>query len=531
MSRITSSVGLITGIPIEETVKKLMAVAARPRNLIASRNESLTAEKTAVQQLSSLVLALRFEVSQLGQKSLFSAKSITSSDAAALTASIETGASPAVGNYLFTPIQTAAAQEFLSRSFDTEEKVGAGSFTFRVGGFVDQGISLSELNAGSGVARGSIRISDRSGASAVIDLSSARTVEDVLEAINNDTTINVTAVAAGDRFQLIDNTGGSGSLSVQNVGNSTTATGLGLAGINVAASTAAGSDVFSLHSNSPLASLNDGSGVQLKSGNDLSISLKDGSTLQIDLGEADTLGKVLAAINAANPAKLSAAIAGDGNRIQLTDLTTGGATFSVTNVGSGTAATDLGLTVGATGGTITGRRLVSGLRDTLVSSLNGGRGFSQLGQISITNRSGVQSTVDLVGAETLGQIVEAINSQANGVTAAVNSARSGIVLSDITGATAGNFIIADGDANQSATALGIAANVAGTSVNSGSLNRQTVSAATPLTSLNGGRGVRANDIKITDSAGNLGAVDLNPTGNVARTPSKRGSTTRVMDWC
>ena len=39
MSRITSSVGLITGIPIEETVNKLMAVAARPRELVVEPHQ------------------------------------------------------------------------------------------------------------------------------------------------------------------------------------------------------------------------------------------------------------------------------------------------------------------------------------------------------------------------------------------------------------------------------------------------------------------------------------------------------------
>src|SRR3989304_1488766 len=86
MSRITSGVGLITGIPIEDTVNKLMAIAARPRDLLSGRNQALGSEKAAVQQLASLVLALKFEASQLGNKSLFSAKTITSSDPAALAA-------------------------------------------------------------------------------------------------------------------------------------------------------------------------------------------------------------------------------------------------------------------------------------------------------------------------------------------------------------------------------------------------------------------------------------------------------------
>ena len=112
---------------------------------------------------------------------------MTSSDTAALAATLATGGTPAVGNYLFTPIQTASAQQLLSQSFAADATVGAGSLTFGTGGFVDQGISLDELNGGDGVQRGKIRITDRSGATAVIDLSFARTVDDVLAAINDNT--------------------------------------------------------------------------------------------------------------------------------------------------------------------------------------------------------------------------------------------------------------------------------------------------------------------------------------------------------
>src|SRR6185503_15321387 len=126
--------------------------------------------------------------------------------------------------------------------------------------------------------------------------------------------------------------------------------------------TATGSDIFAIHSETALSFLNDGTGVQLRSGNDLSAQLLDGSIVNIDLGSAKNLGDVLTAINAASPTKLSAAISSDGNRLELKDLTTGVGSFSVANVGSGTAATDLGLTKTAVGDTITGRRLVSGLK-------------------------------------------------------------------------------------------------------------------------------------------------------------------------
>ena len=52
---------------------------------------------------------------------------------------------------------------------------------------------MRELNGGAGVQRGKIRITDRSGAVATIDLSFARTVDDVLQAINSNEDISVTA--------------------------------------------------------------------------------------------------------------------------------------------------------------------------------------------------------------------------------------------------------------------------------------------------------------------------------------------------
>ena len=49
-----------------------------------------------------------------------------------------------------------------------------------------------------------------------------------------------------------------------------------------------------------------------------------------------------------------ACVASDGNRLKLTDLTTGASTFAVANVGQGTTASDLGLTTAAVGDTISG---------------------------------------------------------------------------------------------------------------------------------------------------------------------------------
>jgi flagellar hook-associated protein 2 len=518
MAGITSATGLITGIPIQDTVDKLIAVAARPKDDLTARNKSLQGEQVAVSKLSSLVSAFQFEVNQFKSGALFNGKSVTSTNPTVLTAALQTGGKPPVGSYNFRTLQTATAQHLVSNSFASVGDLAAeGLLSFGFGGFIDTGIDLKQLNGGNGVRLGQIQITDRAGNSATIDLRAARTVDDVLHTINDSQKIDVTAVTDGDSFRLIDHTGGSGSLKVQEASGGHAAADLGLAGINTSASAATGTDVFSIQAGSKLTSLNDGTGVELQSGNDLHVALADASTLDIDLGSATTVGNVLTAINAANPAKLSATISADGNRIKLTDLTSGGGTFAVENVGTGTAATGLGLTTAASGDTITGGRLVSGLSDSLLTSLRGGAGVGTLGDITVTNRNGVPSTVHLAGSETVGDLVEAINSQATGVTAAVNGARNGIVLTDTTGASGSNLIVANADGTNSATLLGIAVNSAVASTNSGSLARQQVSRATLLSTLNNGTGVDLSDIQVVDSSGQSGVLDLNTLGSEAKT--------------
>ena len=83
----------------------------------------------------------------------------------------------------------------------------------------------------------------------MIDLSTCQTINDVVNAINSASGIQVTAAVKsdpvhGDYLLLTDNTGDSGNkgaaLQVQNVGNGTTATALGLAGVGSSGNTLTG---------------------------------------------------------------------------------------------------------------------------------------------------------------------------------------------------------------------------------------------------------------------------------------------------
>src|SRR5262249_37163933 len=145
---------------------------------------------------------------------------------------------------------------------------------------IDQGINLTDLNGGSGVQSGSIKITDRSGATAVIDLRAARTVDDVINAVNSNTSVNVQLTAQGDHFVLTEATGQTAAnLRVDNVSGGTTATDLGLASINSASGQAQGQDIVSLGRSVLLSSLNNGNGIRFDSSlPDLQVNFHDGST-------------------------------------------------------------------------------------------------------------------------------------------------------------------------------------------------------------------------------------------------------------
>ena len=57
MARIQSSIGLVTGIPITDTVDQLIAVSARPRDTLVGRTNKLQSEQLAIGELTAVVIA------------------------------------------------------------------------------------------------------------------------------------------------------------------------------------------------------------------------------------------------------------------------------------------------------------------------------------------------------------------------------------------------------------------------------------------------------------------------------------------
>lgn len=631
MGVISSGTGLISGLPIQQIVDQLIAIEARPISVLQQRVQQVQAQRTALMDINARLLALKSVATALKRSSLYESVKASSSNPSVVTASAQAGARP--GSFTFRVVSLVATHQIISRGFADRDGsgVGSGTVSIEVGnGHLDPATPLDFLNGQEGVRRGIVRITDRTGATADIDLTTAVTVREVLEAINTATQISVTASVQGDAIVLTDTSGGTGTLRVADV-TGHAAEDLGIAG-SASGSVLTGSDVMNLADATPLSSLNDGNGVRrneagddftitTRSGQSFGVSLADLLTEQTALGmlnngrgvvlgevrltnrrgqeevidlagasnvgevldrlngngiglsfrierdhllvedtfsgdipEEDrtdlriedvsgraardlgiagstsetrltgasiysirTVGDVLRAINLdpENTGLVQATISDDGNGLVLTDLTSGGGSLIVTPVTAGDetsrAADDLGLAGEAPDGVLTTRRLVAGLNSVLLRSLNGGRGITQAGSIRLTARTGEQFVVDVSTAQTLQEVLDAINAirDANDqpvFRASMSASRLGVVVEDLTGG-GGALVIEDVDGTVAAD-LGLAGTSESGRLGGVNLQRQYLSEATLLSSLNGGRGIAPGQFRITDSTGASAIVDL-----------------------
>jgi flagellar hook-associated protein 2 len=509
MGAITSSVGLISGINTGAIISQLIAIDQQPVTQLQAQIATNTAQQSAFSGFATQLSQLQSIGQSLELPTTFAASTATSSNTNALTATTTTGATN--GSFQFQVAQLVTAQQSLSTGYGSGSSlVGAGNITLTLGGgSLASQTTLAQLNGGAGVPQGQFRITDRSGNSAVIDASSSITLDDVVQQINSAQNINVHASIDDNHLVLTDETGDTtGSLTVQDVGTSTTAAALGIAG-SVTSSTLSGTDINDIGTGTALSALNNGLGVSTASSGaaDFEVTTSDGTKIDVALGGAETVGDVITALNKAGGSKFSAAIDVANNSITLTDTSGGGGTLSVAALNGSQAAHDLGLDAPASGNVINGSALIPSLDSVLIGGLHGGAGVP-LGTISITNRAGTASTVDLSGATSVQDILNDINNTAGiGVTASLNSAGNGIQLADNSGGT-GNLVVSD-VSSTTAASLGIAGTFTPSQTvdNGGDLHVQFVSANTLLSQYDGGQGVPAGSFTITAKSGAKATID------------------------
>jgi flagellar capping protein FliD len=295
MSQIQSSVGLVTGFPIQATVQKLMALNQEPVTALQTQDTTYQNQQTALEQIQALLASLEVSTNAVGQSSLYSQTNITSSNSSVLTASTDPNstATPALGNFQYTALQQAEAQQLQSNGVASDSTpLGAGSLSFRYGSTIDQPVSVDLLNGGQGISPGQIQITGRNGVTDTINLSAAQSIGDVVNAINSATGLQVEASVNGGHLQLTDVSGSTANnLQVKEVNGGTTAASLGLANINSSSSTVEGSNLLSLFNGLPTSELNSGNGVQFDPYlPDVQVQLSDGSSVDVTLHKQATAG-------------------------------------------------------------------------------------------------------------------------------------------------------------------------------------------------------------------------------------------------
>ncbi|MBC7783352.1 MAG: flagellar hook-associated protein FlgL [Burkholderiales bacterium] len=223
------------------------------------------------------------------------------------------------------------------------------------------------------------------------------------------------------------------------------------------------------------------------------IRLNDGTTEgDVDLNGADTVQDIIDRINNAAIGNITAAINPTGDGISVS--AGAGDSVTVNDVGGGATAATLGIKspvspgVGAPVNGLSINARITPLTD--LTALNDGAGVDTAGLI-ITNGTKT-ATIDLSGASTVEDVLNAINGSGTGVRAEINSDGSGL---RILNPTQGNEMRIAENGGTTAQDLGL----------------RSFGPPTKLADLNTGQGVRyvdGADFRVTDSTGVGFDVDI-----------------------
>lgn len=204
---------------------------------------------------------------------------------------------------------------------------------------LDRNTTLASLRQGRGVSPGSITVTDRAGQTATINLATAVTVGDVLDALSNDTTVQVTATLNTTTAGLTivdDNANPVGNLSITEVAGGSTARELGIAADRPGQIVGIPLEP-QLTTATPLSLLYRGQGVSLGA-----IHVTNGTlAADVDLSTARTIGDVVTAIEQSNTGvEVTLNAQGKALNVRSTDPAT---VAVVTETGDGHSAAALGI--------------------------------------------------------------------------------------------------------------------------------------------------------------------------------------------
>lgn len=295
------------------------------------------------------------------------------------------------------------------------------------------GTAIGDLHQGTGVDLGVIQVTLDDGVTpqqANVDLTTAKTIGDIktrLEQafVGGPLTLTVDVDPASQSGLRL--TPSSGTVAVGDLAGSRVAAELGISS-NSAATILGGDLNPRLTEQTLLADLNGGTGIGPLAGTGLQISLGE-EVRTVDLSAAVTVEDALNAIRQTG-LDLDVGINDQGTALSLSSRRSG-VDFSV-GENNGSTATLLGI-----------RTFTAG---TQLSELNHGRGVpvDSGSPLEITRRDGTTAQVDLSGAQTVQDVLDAINALDPGVlVASLNTVGNGISLVDNDGVSTGPLIVAE----------------------------------------------------------------------------------------
>ena len=286
MGTISSGIGLLSGLDFNSLIGQLIAIEAAPRDRLLTRIGDIDAQRTAYLDISARISAMLSQVNLFAKRSFFLANSVNSSNTDVLNVAAGSDAIP--GSYSFIVRSLATTHQLISRGFTTPDaQLAPGEILIEsADARINGQTRLDELNGYHGVHRGSFELIDGDGNSAIVNISDAVTLADVIDRINA-AEVNVQAEVYGDGLVMSETNGG--ALRVREVDGGHTAEdlGFGLGHTYDAGGRIEGGNLVYLADSTPLSALNDSNGVsRARAGGDFTIN-----GITVELGEilkADT---------------------------------------------------------------------------------------------------------------------------------------------------------------------------------------------------------------------------------------------------
>jgi flagellar capping protein FliD len=523
-----------SGIDTQKVLDSIIKAKSRPIDALNDRISKAKDQKSAFLDINSRLLSIQETAKRLSSGASFNASVIKSSKPDVLLATGDT--SSLEGTFQFYTKSLSSVAQYVSSGFAdsgaTRVTKVPGTMTIEVGdASVLRQSEVDRLNGGNGMDRGKLRITDDMGRTAIIDLSFAVTMDDVVDAINNNGIAQVSAKIndqagtglLGDGL-MIQNLSGAGNIAVSNVGLGKTATSLGIEATG-ASGLIIGSRINTVGRSTQLSWLNDGRGIGDGSTPTWQIQISgSGGPTNVTLTGARTVGEVIDLINQAG-GTVTASLSATGKGLTLTDSVPGTAVTVNDMTGAGVVR-DLGLeipmlggaaTQNAAAGTLTGSRLVSSINSVALTSLGGAAGAGFTGasvgtphSFEVMDSQGAVTTVFYTGQEDLFEIVSRLNNPLGPgahVFAKVDPAGTGIEIRDLSSGP-GTMTVTDlvGTVAQS---LGIDGTHADGLAQGGNLNFKYLNGNRLLSEFGLDDGFISGSIEVVDKAGSIRQVNIN----------------------